>query len=414
MALRSPDLPSATRLADRLALRMLVDTFQPELMDRLLDDAERRERRRRLLPAQLMMYFVLSMWLFGASSYEEVLAKLTGGLPEMFQPAEEVASAAAIARARMRLGTEPLKALWGHVAAKAARREQPGGQRSFIYESVAMEVPDTAANRIAYTPAPVSTPCGGEPQGVAPGDARSTPHTRHESPGTRRAEGPRDARRTLDVWLSSLTDCRQRVAPVAAIAPDRASGVEAVVAQWPHDAFGERTLVVGDGQPISAALWSVLAEAGADQIWRAAGRARAAQPLPAEHRLPDGSFLSTLRPAGPDDRGPRGIAVRVVPYAAALLVTSFLDPAFPAEEITARYERAAQDRADGVGHFAGRIAGPRVVLRSKSPELVRQEIYAMLCTYHAVGHLVSPVHVGARISDGLSAGRNGWSAVGRP
>jgi hypothetical protein len=332
------------------------------------------------------------MWLFGASSYEEVLAKLTGGLPEMFQPAEEVATAAAIARARMRLGTEPLKALWGHVAATAARREQPGRQRSFIYESVAMEVPDTAANRIAYAPAATATPCGGEPQGVAAGDTR----------------------RTLDVWLSSLTDCRQRVAPVAAIAPDRASGVEAVVAQWPHDAFGERTLVVGDGQPLSAALWSVLAEAGADQIWRAADRATAAQPLPVEHRLADGSFRSTLRPAGPGDPGTRGLAVRVVPHAAALLVTSFLDPALPAAEIAARYERAVLDRADGVGHFAGRIAGPRVVLRSKSPELVRQEIYAMLCTYHAVGHLVSPVHGGARISDGLSAGRNGWSAVGRP
>jgi hypothetical protein len=364
---------------------MLVETFQPDLMDRLVDDAERRERRRRLLPAQLMMYFVLSMWLFGTSSYEEVLAKLTGGLPEMFQPAEDVATAAAITRARMRLGAEPLKALWGHVAASAARREQPPGGRVFIYESVAMEVPDTAANRAAYAPD------GGEP---------------HEG-----------ARRTLDVWLSSLTDSRLRVAPVAAIAPDRASGVEGIVAQWPRDAFTAPALVVGDGQPISGALWSKLAEAGADQIWRADARVRAAHPLPAERELPDGSYLSTLHLAGPAGHPARGTPVRVVPYAAAaaattashpavarppapaaLLVTSFLDPALPAEEITARFEQEVLASADGVGHFVGRVAGPRAVLRSKSPELVHQEIYAMLCTYHSVGHLVAPVHFAAQLS----------------
>jgi Insertion element 4 transposase N-terminal len=378
-------IPSEKHLPDRLALRMLVQAFRPELMDQLVDKAERRERRRRLLPAQLMMYFALAMWLFGASSYEEVLAKLTSGLPEMFQDVGDLASAAAIARARKRLGVEPLKALCGHIAASvqlgtsvqvgapgegATGAAGPGGRRVFAFESLAMEAPDTPANRVAF--------------GASQGKGHS-----------------------LDVWLALLTDCRPRVVAAAAITPGRDQGIEGLLADWPRDLLGEHTLVVGDEETISPALWNALAEAGADQIWRVGGHLPYA--LPVVRALPDGSYVSKL--AGGRDRGPRReTVVRVVPYGAAgrgrpepeapgpRLVTSFLD----ADEVTAQqamawFAGAAADRT-GVRQFVEQIAGSRVVLRSKSPELVQQEIYAMLCTYHVVGHLVSPVYSEAQAS----------------
>jgi hypothetical protein len=379
-------IPSENHLPDRLALRMLVQAFRPELMDQLVDKAERRERRRRLLPAQLMMYFALAMWLFGDFSYEEVLAKLTRGLPEMFQDVGDVASAAAIARARKRLGVEPLKALCGHIAASVQYGTSvqlgapvqvgtptqlgalgPGGRRVLAFESLAMEAPDTPANRAAF--------------GASQGKGHS-----------------------LDVWLALLTDCRPRVIAAAAITPRREQGVEGLLAEWPGDLAGGRTLVVGDEETISPVLWNALTEAGADQLWRVGGRLP--YPLPVLRVLPDGSYLSKL---APDGGGPwRETVVRVVPYAAATapgeglppepethgpkLVTSFLD----ADAVTAQQAMAwfagAEVYRTGVRQFVGQIAGPRVVLRSKSPELVQQEIYAMLCTYHVVGHLVSPVY----------------------
>ncbi|MYS23170.1 transposase, IS4 family [Streptomyces sp. DvalAA-14] len=395
MTFRYLGIPLETHLSDRLALRMLVETFRPDVIDRLLDKAERKERRRRLLPAQLMMYFVLAMWIFGTSSYEEVLAKLTGGLPEMFRGiggVGDVASAAAIARARMRLGVEPLKALCGHLADAAGHGTQPDGERVFVYESVAMEVPATPANRAGYG---------------SPDDAPQQ-HEKHHS---------------LDVWLSSLTDCRLRVSAVAAITPRREDGAAGLLAEWPHDLLDGRTLVVGEQEPIPAALWSALTEAGADQIWRVGGLGPAPYPLPVLRELPDGSYLSELA-TGPRSGGgarPR-TEVRVVPCGAvptadgpgpraALLVTSVLDSAVPADEIRTRYEQAAGRSGDGVAHFAGQITGPRVILRSKSPELVQQEIYALLCAYHAVGHLVSPPLSMGPISADPAAGWSEWTAV---
>ncbi|WP_329139116.1 transposase domain-containing protein [Streptomyces sp. NBC_01476] len=359
---------------------MLVQEFRPELMDQLVDKTERRERRRRLLPARLMMYFALAMWLFGASSYEEILAKVTSGLPEMFQSVGSVgdlASAAAIARARKRLGVEPLKALCGHVAASAEHDAAEAGRaagpasdtrRVFAFESLVMEAPDTPANRVAF----------GAPQRKG---------------------------HSLDVWLALLTDCRPRVVAAAAITPGREQGAESLLAEWPPDLLGAGTLVVGDEESMTPALWNALTERGAHQLWRVGGHLRF--PLPAVRVLPDGSYLSKLVAAGPAGGPERESTVRVVPYGApalrkglpgepdaqgSWLVTSFLDDdAVTADEIMARYERAQECRT-GVRQFIGQIAGPRVVLRSKSPELVQQEIYALLCTYHVVGHLVSPIH----------------------
>jgi hypothetical protein len=400
---RYPDIPVEIALPDRLALRMLVRTFRPELMDRLVDRAERRERRRRLLPAQLMMYFALAMWLFGTSSYEEVLAKLTGGLPELFDDVGNLATAAAIARARMRLGVEPLKGLCAHVAASAA---QPGAERVFVLESVAMEVPDTPANRAAYeafgaahrTGVPAAggggTPGGGgDGKGAAAGQAVE-----------RTSRG-----RALDVWLVSLTECRLRLSAAAAVAAGPQAGIDGIVADWRHDLLGAGALVVGEQDAVPPAMWDVLAAAGAHQIWRVAGGG-ARRALPVLRELPDGSYLSVLPQdggtggtGGQGAEGAAGRLVRVVPCRPAaetpVLVTSFLDEAVTAAEITTRHRNVAEMCRSGVGAFVAQLAGMRVALRSKSPELVQQEIYAMLCMYHVVGHLMTPAYS----ADGIAA-----------
>ena len=51
-------------LPDRVSVGALSRAFPPDLVDRVVDATDTREVRRRLLPARLVVYFVLALWLF--------------------------------------------------------------------------------------------------------------------------------------------------------------------------------------------------------------------------------------------------------------------------------------------------------------------------------------------------------------
>jgi hypothetical protein len=53
-------------LPDRVSVGALTKAFPPELVDQIIEVTDTREVRRRLLPARLVVYFVLALWLFRA------------------------------------------------------------------------------------------------------------------------------------------------------------------------------------------------------------------------------------------------------------------------------------------------------------------------------------------------------------
>ena len=69
-------------LPDRVSVGALTRTFPPELVDRVVAATETRELRRRLLPARLVVYFVLALWLFRGPNcgYGRVMVKLVDAL----------------------------------------------------------------------------------------------------------------------------------------------------------------------------------------------------------------------------------------------------------------------------------------------------------------------------------------------
>jgi Insertion element 4 transposase N-terminal len=56
--------PSDERLSDRIAIGTLTKAFPPELIDEVVAQTGRTQRRHRLLPARVTVYFVLAMCLF--------------------------------------------------------------------------------------------------------------------------------------------------------------------------------------------------------------------------------------------------------------------------------------------------------------------------------------------------------------
>jgi Insertion element 4 transposase N-terminal len=73
-------LPSPPPITDRIALGALTSTFPPDLIDQVAKQTGRAEQRRRLLPARVVVYFVLALALYGHAAYEEVMRCLVEGL----------------------------------------------------------------------------------------------------------------------------------------------------------------------------------------------------------------------------------------------------------------------------------------------------------------------------------------------
>ena len=141
-------------------------------------------------------------------------------------------------------------------------------------------------------------------------------------------------------------------------------------------------------------LWTRAHATGADLLWRIKKNLR----LPCEKRLPDGSYLSRIYPTPEDQRhGSNGVVVRVVEYRLEgipgsepiyRLLTTILDhEAAPADELAALYhERWEIETA--LDELKTHLRGSRIVLRSKTPDLVRQEFYGLMLAHFAVRGLM--------------------------
>ncbi|MEU1409728.1 transposase domain-containing protein [Streptomyces sp. NPDC005728] len=107
-----------------MRIGILTKAFTAELADAAKAKHERAERRRRLLLARLVVYFVLALCLFARESYEEVLRVLTSGIPGSRAVAR--VNRSSLSRARARLGEDVLKTVFRQVAGPLATSGTPG------------------------------------------------------------------------------------------------------------------------------------------------------------------------------------------------------------------------------------------------------------------------------------------------
>jgi Transposase DDE domain len=120
--------------------------------------------------------------------------------------------------------------------------------------------------------------------------------------------------------------------------------------------------------------------------------------LACEKRLSDGSYLSRIYPSERDWRHKtNGIVVRVIDYQLEgvegaepiyRLVTTILDhEKAPAQDLAALYhERWEIETA--LDELKTHLRGAKIVLRSKTPDLVRQEFYGLLMAHFAIRGLM--------------------------
>jgi hypothetical protein len=120
-----------------------------ELVDAVLDEAGGRERRLRLLPSRVGVYFVLALGLFPGAGYLGVWTRLTSALDGL---GLAVPSQKALRDLRRRIGVMPVKALFAVLAGPLGQPHMPGimfgGFRTVAFDGCrTVKVPDTAGNR---------------------------------------------------------------------------------------------------------------------------------------------------------------------------------------------------------------------------------------------------------------------------
>ena len=357
-------LPKGSRITDHISLGVLAKSFPLDKVKAVLTATGKSSRRQRDLPAHVVVYYVLALALYMQASSREVLRCLLEGVKWLLGPAGEVkvAGKAGISQARGRLGAEPLRQLHDELVRPIANRHTKGAWyrrwRLVSLDGSTLDVADTQSNEQAFG-----------------------------RPGASRGKSAFPQLR-----LVSLVESGTHIlfgTQLGAYQDSEISLTHKMVASL------QRTMLcLADRNFFSFDLWNKAQATGADLLWRVKKNLR----LPCEQRLADGSYLSTIYRSDKDRRQRRnGIVVRVVEYTLEgvadaeplyRLLTTILDPAqAPAQELAALYhERWEIETA--LDELKTHLRGARIVLRSKTPELVRQEAYGLLMTHFAVRGLM--------------------------
>jgi hypothetical protein len=356
-------LPAGIRVSDHISLGVIARTFPIETVRRVLAETDTASERERDLPAHVMVYYAIALSLYMSASTREVLRCLLEGLRWLWgAEAVRVAGKSGISQARTRLGEAPLRRLYEEVVRPIATRASTGARyrdwRLVSLDGSCLDVADTAANGTAFG-----------------------------RPGASRGESAFPQLRFV-----ALVENGTHVLFGA-----RLGGIgegETTLARAALPALRPGMLCLADRQFFGHALWQEAAATGADLLWRVKGNAR----LPREAVLADGSYLTTIYPSERDRRHrTKGVRVRAIEYrlegiadAEPLyrLVTTILDAAkASAAELAALYHERWEIEG-ALAELKTHLRGARVVLRSKTPELVRQEFWGLLLVHFAVRGLM--------------------------
>ena len=364
MARTVAELPSGRRITDFISLGVLTKTIPLAAIRTVLGGTGKASVRQRDLPAHVVIYYVVALALYMQSSYGEVLRCLLEGIRWLLGPEAgvKITGKSGISQARTRLGWEPLQQLHDGIV-KPIAVESTKGAWYRMWRLVSMD--------------------------------GSTLDTADEKPNEKafgRPSASRGKSAFPEVRFVSLVENGTHV-----LFGTRMGGVNAgeiTLAKQVLSSLAKGMLCLADRNFFGFELWNQARSTGADLLWRVKKNLR----LPCEKRLPDGSYLSRVYESPKEQRhGRNGVVVRVIDYRLEgipgaepiyRLLTTILDhEAAPATELAALYhERWEIETA--LDELKTHLRGSRIVLRSKTPDLVRQEFYGLMMAHFAIRGLM--------------------------
>ena len=364
MARTLAELPAGSRITDYISLGVIAKFFPVEKIHDVLKQTNRASVRERDLPAHVVVYYVIALALYMRSSYREVLRCLLEGVQWLLDPSArvKVAGKSGISQARSRLGVEPVKKLYDTLVAPIAEKRTRGAWfrqwRLVSLDGSTLDVADTVENDEAFG---------------RPGASRGS----SAFPSIRFVALLENGTHVL--WAAHM---------------DQYATDELTLAEKVIPSLRQGMLCMADRFFPSYKLWRMAAKTGADLLWRTRQNAR----LDVEKRLPDGSYLSRIYTSTSDRRNRRnGIVVRDIDYRLKdvegseplyRLITTILDhEQAPARELAALYHERWEIETT-LDELKTHLRGAQIVLRSKKPDLARQEFFGLLMAHFAVRGLM--------------------------
>lgn len=353
-------------IGDCLSVGAFIQAFPIKAVKAALKATERETKRERQLPNHIVVYYVMALSMLMTASYREVMRWLLEGsktIRALKVPTKPMAKSG-ISQARERLGYEPFKLLYEQFVQPIATGPSKGawykGLRLVSIDGSSIDVADTPENDKEFG--------------------------RHiGSRGKKRSAFPK-------LRMASLIENGTRVLFGMAFGP-YATTSEMDLAWQVIKSLTQGMLCLADRYYFSYELWQAAAQTNAQLLWRV----KTNLILKPEKQLPDGSYLATVYRSAQDRKHKRnGIQVRVIEYkfkwvrgtGTYRLITTMLDwLVAPADELAAVYhERWEIETA--LGECKTKLKGSTVIMRSKTPNLVRQEFYGFMLTYFVIRKLM--------------------------
>ena len=378
MAGKAATLQSGVRLADYLSTGLLARICPPDKVAMALAACGRQSQRQRDLPAHATAYYVMALSLYQGVNYSEVLRIVTEGMQMLGDDAvRRDVGKSGISAARTRLGWQAMAHLADQVLTPLADERTPGAfvaglkqrYRLVSLDGSCLEVADQSANAQAFGYPSTGQGRTGYPQ------IRFTALVEN---GTHALFGVASAGfKDSEVSLAHKT--------IAHLKPGMLCLADRGLAGFP--------------------LWQAASATGAHLLWRVTKNRH----LPVLKRLPDGSYLSQIEPAVATKKTMASstlpIAVRVIEYElpGALepeplyrLITTLMDDKEISAQTLAQLYRERWTIETTLAEMKTTLKGSSIVLRSKTPDLVRQEFYGLVIAHYAIRKLMQEASLGTR------------------
>jgi len=365
MARTKAQLSSGARLADFLTVGFLAMQCPVGQVKQTLEKHGAHSRRQRGLPHEVLVYFVMMMVLYAKVAYEDVMGLVVEGLRgALGEPGLEKATVTkgAISQARAAVGEAPLRDLYEEQVRPHGPEDMPGvmfhGHRVMALDGSTLTMPDEESNAEFY-----GRLSGGYGEAGFP-----------------------------VIRFVGMTECGTHTICFAKHGPFKEG--ELTLAQCVMDRADKSMVVTADRGFGSYDFWQRGLRTGAKLLFRVKSNLQ----LPRLEALADGSYISEIRSNKNSGEKIKKTKVRVIEYVldaipgaqpSYRLITNWMEPGAPdAVELAALYHQRWTIE-ESFDELKTHLADRKVVLRSKRPELVRQEFYALLLAHAAIRKLMT-------------------------